>query len=56
MRKGLATLLTGQGVPAGVQDLVLLQVSFEAASPVTLGALEWSHSPVGQHVGLEAPL
>lgn len=50
--KGLATLLAGQGVLAGVWDLVLLQVSLGAASLVTLRALEWPHSPVG----LEAPL
>lgn len=53
--KGLATLLAGQGMLASVQGLVLLQLSPGAANLVTLGALEWPHSPVGQPVGPEAP-
>lgn len=54
--KGLAILLAGEGVLAAVWDLVLLQVSLGAANLVTLGAVEWPHCPVGQHVGLEPPL
>ena len=54
--KGLATLLAGEGALAGVQDLVLLQVSLGAVRLVALGALERPHALVGQHVGLEALL
>lgn len=52
----LATLLTGEGALAGVQDLVLPQVSLRVVSLVTLGALERPHTLVGQQMGLEAVL